>query len=534
MSTLIDSFVKVVGIENVTTDFQSLSEVEATTYPTTQKIIAVVRPSDKVQLQECIRLANQFKVPVYPVSGGKNWGYGSRVPVGDQEVVIDLSQLDQISDFDEKLGYVTIGPGVTYQQLFDFLRERNSELLISITSSSTNSSLVGNIMERGIGTGLYADRLSSVCGFEVLLPNGEYIKTGFGELSDAVTGKVFRWGAGPYMDGIFTQSNLGIVTELTLWLMPCPDYFQILFYQINGGENFSRFTDVLQEMMLKGLVRPTVSLFNFHRVIATMGRFPWADEDEIIRTRSIDKVNAIRKSIQTPFSVGLWNGEISIRGINKEHTDYQCALIKEKIEPLVEQLVVYEVSKEEMIALLKGYPIEKEGVTHDLVKDILIKKYLGIPNDSAIRQCYWRMKTSIPAKMNPDTDQCGLLWFSPIVPFRSQYLNRAIEIMEKTVEDYGLEPAISLQCMSERSIHVIASITWDRSVPGEDENALGCYRTLRKKLNQEGFHFYRESTFSMNEPYEQNNYHTFLQTIKKSLDPNNILAPGRYIKDTRI
>jgi FAD/FMN-containing dehydrogenase len=54
---------------------------------------------------------------------------------------------------------------------------------------------------------------------------------------------------------------------------------------------------------------------------------------------------------------------------------------------------------------------------------------------------------------------------------------------------------------------------------------------LRKILNEEGFHFYRESTLSMNEPYQENNYDSFLQKIKKSLDPMNILSPGRYIKN---
>jgi len=526
------SFIEIVGDENVLSNSHYLSNIETATYPTIQKISAVIKPSNKVELQKCIEIANEFKISVYPLSGGKNWGYGSKVPVLSDEIILDLSNLNKITDYNETLGYVTIEPGVTYQQLFNFLREKKSELLISITSSSTDSSLIGNIVERGIGTGLYAERLSNVSSFEVLLPNGKFIKTGFGELSDSISSKVYRWGSGPYTDGIFTQSNLGIVTELTLWLMPCPDHFQLLFYQVNNKIHFSEFINKLQKMTMKGLIRPTISLFNYHRVIANLSTFPWNNSDEIFSSLSIDKIENIKKYTTTKIDVGHWNGEISIRGMNKNHSDMQKNLIKNEIGNLIEKLVEYEVTKEEMLSILNNQYSATTKEPYDIVKDILIKKYLGIPNNSAIAQCYWRKKTSVPTQMNPDKDGCGLIWFSPIVPFQGNHLTKAIEIIETIVEKYQLEPAISLQCMSERAIHIIASISWDRELKGEDENAIKCYKEVRNALNNEGFHFYRESTLSMNEPYEKSNYIEFLQSIKKQVDPNNILAPGRYIKNT--
>jgi 4-cresol dehydrogenase (hydroxylating) len=531
--SLLEALTEVVGIHNVISNSEYLSEIETATYPTNQKINSVVKPRDKFELQKCIVIANEYEVPIHIISGGKNWGYGSRVPVFEQVIIFDLSYLNAINDYNETLGYVKIEPGVTYSQLFSFLRENKSELLISITSSSKESSIIGNIMERGIGTGLYADRLSNACCFEVLLPTGEFITTGFGNKSNSVSASVYKWGVGPYTDGLFTQSNLGVVTELTLWLMPCPDYFQLLFYQINDQDNFSLFTDSLQKLMMKGLVRPTVSLFNFHRIIAIVGNYPWENSEAISNAKTINKIELIRKKANAKIDVGLWNGEISVRGINKEHADMQTDLIKKAIAPFIEHLVVYEVSKSEMLLLLNEDQdsIDNENRHHDLVKDILIKKYLGIPNDNAIRQCYWKKKGDIPVVLDPDKDGCGLLWFSPIIPFQSNYLNKAIKTIESIVEKYGFEPAISLQCMSERCIHIIASISWDREMKGEDEKAVNCYKELRKILNEEGFHFYRESTLSMNEPYQENNYDSFLQKIKKSLDPMNILSPGRYIKN---
>lgn len=73
------------------------------------------------------------------------------------------------------------------------------------------------------------------CGLEVVLPSGELIRTGMGALPDPLTRhnkngprpdqepgnrawQLFNYGFGPYNDGIFTQSNLGIVTKMGIWV----------------------------------------------------------------------------------------------------------------------------------------------------------------------------------------------------------------------------------------------------------------------------------------------------------------------------
>ena len=62
--------------------------------------------------------------PVYPISSGKNWGYGSRARCATR-VLLDLGRMNRILDFNEELAYVTIEPGVTQRQLYDFLSARS-------------------------------------------------------------------------------------------------------------------------------------------------------------------------------------------------------------------------------------------------------------------------------------------------------------------------------------------------------------------------------------------------------------------------
>jgi hypothetical protein len=71
------------------------------------------------------------------------------------------------------------------------------------------------------------------CGMEVVLPSGELVRTGMGALPDPSRGgldkrpdlqpgnrawQLFNYGFGPYNDGIFTQSSLGIATKMGIWV----------------------------------------------------------------------------------------------------------------------------------------------------------------------------------------------------------------------------------------------------------------------------------------------------------------------------
>ena len=69
-------------------------------------------------------------------------------------------------------------PGVTQEQLFSFLKERNSKLWMDSTGASPRCSLIGNTMERGFGHTPYGDHFAHTCGLEVVLPDGEVIETG--------------------------------------------------------------------------------------------------------------------------------------------------------------------------------------------------------------------------------------------------------------------------------------------------------------------------------------------------------------------
>lgn len=84
---------------------------------------------------------------------------------------MELGLLNRIVDYNENLAYVTLEPGVTQRQLFEYLEGKKSNLMMSVTGSTPDSSLIGNTLERGVGKGPLGDRFAHICGLEVVLVN---------------------------------------------------------------------------------------------------------------------------------------------------------------------------------------------------------------------------------------------------------------------------------------------------------------------------------------------------------------------------
>jgi 4-cresol dehydrogenase (hydroxylating) len=83
--------------------------------------------------------------------------------------------------------------------------------------------------------------------------------------------------------------------------------------------------------------------------------------------------------------------------------------------------------------------------------------------------------------------------------------------------------------ITERSLACVISITYDRQVAGEDEKASACHAELLRRLNDAGFYCYRMTSQSSTGLKPSPGYDRVLRSLKRSLDPHQILAPGRYL-----
>src|SRR4051812_18740685 len=255
-----------VGAEQIDTSPAALARVNRATFATESSSVAILTPRDREQTAACLRIASSHKVPIHPVSTGRNWGYGSAVAPNDGSVLLSLAGLDRIVRHDEELGYVTLEPGVTFRQLWQFLRERGSRLLAPVTGSSPNTSVVGNILERGILKGFYTGMADRVCGCEGLLANGETIRLSAGA-------------AGPLLLGLLPQANFAVITELTIRLDPAPLLHQFAAVYLRDMEETANCIDTMRDVLQRDASRIRLELMNDYRFLTQTSQFPYGEFD---------------------------------------------------------------------------------------------------------------------------------------------------------------------------------------------------------------------------------------------------------------
>ncbi len=147
-----------------------------------------------------------------------------------------------------------VEPGVSYFDLYRYVQERGLKVLLDLPDPGWGSP-VGNSLDHGVGysTGEMRDHFGSHCGMEVVLPNGELIRTGMGAAPNAKTWQDYRYGAGPYVDGMFSQSNFGVVTKMGFWLNPLPDAYLMGTVTVPKHQDMIPLVDILNYLENSGI-----------------------------------------------------------------------------------------------------------------------------------------------------------------------------------------------------------------------------------------------------------------------------------------
>jgi 4-cresol dehydrogenase (hydroxylating) flavoprotein subunit len=521
----LEEWTQAIGREYVVCDPAELQAASTATFLTRSRVPAILKPASRQQVQECVAIAAKHRIPLYPFSTGKNWGYGSRVPPRDS-VLLDLSRLNRILDFNERLAYVTLEPGVTQRQLHDYLTSQGSRLWLDATGATPEASLIGNIADRGFGHTPYGDHFAHTCALEVVLATGECIRTGFGRFPGAKAAPVYRWGMGPVLDGLFSQSNFGVITSATIWLMPKPECFQAFFFRVESDEDIEPLIEALRPLRMDGTLRSAIHIGNDYKVLAGMQTYPWRESAG--RTPLPDEV-MIRMRKQLQF--GAWNGGGGLYG-SKDQVSAARRRLKRTLRGKVSRLTFLDDRRlslasrfAPLFSLIAGWDLSR---ALELVAPVF-NLMRGIPTSAAVASAYWR-KHSIPSgELDPDRDRCGLLWCSPVAPLSGPEVRELTSLVRATVIRHGFEPQMSLTLITERAVACIVTIGYDRELEGEDERAEACNRDLLDRAARAGYYTYRLNLLSMELFEPDHDYKILHQRLKNTLDPHHIIAPGRYL-----
>lgn len=520
-----------VGAAHVLDDEATLAAYASSTASRPVRSLAVVYPSSLDEVVALVGIAARHGVPLYPLSTGRNWGYGDACPVLGGGVTVSLSRMNRILSFDPELAYVSIEPGVTQQQLSDYLRENGDRLWMDSTGAGPDTSLVGNILERGFGHSPYGNRLQNVCGMQLVLANGDVLDTGFGHYPQARAAHVFPYGVGPFIDGVFTQSNFGIVTRLGLWLMPRADTVNHFLCQVERHQDIAPVVDALRPLRLDGTLRSIIHIGNDLRVLSGGTTFP--------RDLAGDRTplpHEVRERMRQAAGVGAWtvSGALygSSRQVSAARHAVRAALRSTPARPVFvtqRKLAMGAVAARVLGDTASGRRLRAQVE----LGQSLFAMNRGVPNGRFLAGAYWRRRGGLPASFpraaNPALDNCGLLWVSPIVPMRGVEMLEVYGMVEPIFADHRFDLFATFSMITERALGGVITVAYDKDDADETERARRCYRACFDTLMAAGYIPYRVGNQSMADlDPAGDTYWKTVRRIKDALDPQGILAPGRY------
>lgn len=175
----------------------------------------VISPRNTKEVSKIVKLCNENKIPIVPRGSGTNLCAGTTPLQGG--IVLLFKHLNKILEIDEENLTMTTQPGVITGDIIKAAEEVG--LFYPPDPGSMHISQIGgNIGEnsgglRGLKYGVTRDY---VLGLEIVLPNGDIIRTG---------GKLAKDVAGYDLTRLYVgaEGTLGIITEATLKLVPIPE-----------------------------------------------------------------------------------------------------------------------------------------------------------------------------------------------------------------------------------------------------------------------------------------------------------------------
>ncbi len=481
-----------------------------------------VAPHTVEEVQAVMRIANRYKIPIYPISTGKNLGYGGSAPAYSGSVVLDLKRMNRILEVNEKQAYCLVEPGVSYFDMYRHLQDNKIKLWIDVPDPGWGS-MMGNALDRGAGytAAQFRNHFDAHCGMEVVLANGEVVRTGMGALPNAETWQMYKTGFGPWVDGIFSQSNFGVVTKIGFWLMPEPEAFLKGIVHVPRYADLPPLVDVMTHLENTRMFNGFPDLFS-----PLLNISGWARGHEFMihgAPKRDAEYNALAQRDAAPRDYESY-------GLRNKIPFWSCALPFYGPEKVIR--AQWEHAQERFRSVIPSATFEERELyqwplTEEQKKQAEHPGELGIPG---LRTFSLGARTEV----NPDPSD-GHMWFSPIIPRSGEAVLKINEVFRKAQQELGIPmfTSISLPITSwERCFIFIIGFAVKRD-PQFNQKNRESFRRLVEIAAENGWGEYRTAVSYYDDvmrTYSFNN-HSLLrlhESLKDGLDPNGILSAGRY------
>ena len=451
---------------------------------------AAVAPENVEGVQGVLRVCNDYRIPIWIISTGKNYSYGGPDAIVNGSVILDLKRMNRILEINEEQAYALVEPGVSQYDLWIEIQRRGMKLWID-GPSPAYSSIIANTIERGVGYGPLGERLNAQCGMEVVLATGEVVRTGMGAVANSETWQQYKYGLGPWVDGLFSQTSLGVVTKMGIWLYPEPPAFRSAEVYVPNHEDIVPMLDVLRPLRISNVI-PNSASASTNRGGPVEGGFGPGG--------------------------GMPPGGMAPGGPPPGPPGWRCRLGYYGYERVVD--TNWEQTQDEFASVIDGCQFVSERYTAPYNPDEMLseaKLAAGIPSFQEIP--LWNHGNGWAASM--------------VVPFSGRKYWEFLETVDAFSRQFGRRYfGGPLHMHSPHALIALAGVPGSATDRDFNERSREQIVQLHELARENGWGEYRAPLSMMSEAMAAYGWNDaallrFNERIKDALDPNGIIAPGK-------
>ena len=497
--SILEGLAGIVGADNAS-DERSVLEAYSRdqSFVPARKPNYVVRPGKVEQVQDVIRLANSYVMPVIPFSSGTDF-HGGTVPE-QGGILIDMCRLNNIIHVDERNWNALIETGVTYSHLQTELEKRHLRVATPLTSPPS-ASVLADYMERNpvitAADFIFGNELFNT--YDIVMPTGELFTIGHPPTKKARS----MAPDGPALDfyRLFqgAQGTMGIVVRMSIRLLPLPDAQKVLFIPADTVE---RAVEIIQRIERRELGLECFALNSFNlaallvedaaqeaklrkgEYIGAGGARPWT-------AKQLAQFEGLRERLPA------WTVVICLTGWARR--------AEEKLE--YQELDLKDVATE------FGFEV-KNTVGGVAGLDKIIKEEVIHP---------WRMQKRFGYR-----GSCHGLMFHARPDTVSELEDTIYEVASLYHYPSGDIGGYLLPIERGRTIYCEYDFHCNLDDPVDSQRVKGLFEEASEALADRGAFFDRPYGTWAEAMYRRaGTYTEYLKKIKRKLDPNNVMNPGK-------
>lgn len=308
---------------------------------------------------------------------------------------------------------------------------------------------------------------------EVVLASGETLRTGQWSIPGAPSAHACANNFGPQIDGLFLQTNLGIVTKLAVAVDPAPTTFMNVKLHCPEVDDLSPVIDAFQLLDREGITQN-------HIMITNINHFASQDAQKFVQQREPGPLTPESiAAMKMKYNTGYWRVSFDLYG-PKGLVLARWARVKEVLTEKLPRARLENTFFEGK----NGKPVDNREIG---------TLSSGVPTMAPVKLADY----NLPA----DGSGAGAhIDVTLILPCNGKTVLEWFKKAKATMEDQGVDPFIGCHIFS-KHILFVQEYVYDKTNTKQRESGRKIIKALLSEAKKAGFGNYRSHVQHMGEPW---------------------------------